>query len=106
MRCRHPSHWGKICLISTTDGENCGLIKNLASLGLVSKTNLEPLLDKLFDCGMNDLEDDTSSLFHGEPKIFLDGDWVGTCRDIELFVAELRSMRRSTKVPQQVTCSV
>ncbi|GKA36141.1 DNA-directed RNA polymerases IV and V subunit 2-like protein [Tanacetum coccineum] len=26
----HPSHWGKICYISTPDGENCGLIKNLA----------------------------------------------------------------------------
>nr|URM60729.1 WRKY family protein [Gymnema sylvestre] len=98
----HPSHWGRICFLSTTDGENCGLVKNLASLGLVSTTNLEPLLDKLFDCGMKDLEDDTSSLLHGEHKIFLDGNWVGTCRDSELFVAELRSMRRSTKVPQQV----
>nr|GLL19830.1 DNA-directed RNA polymerases IV and V subunit 2 [Ipomoea trifida] len=52
----HPSHWGKVCFLSTPDGENCGLVKNLASLGLVSTNILESFLDKLFDCGMEKLE--------------------------------------------------
>ncbi|CDP07172.1 unnamed protein product [Coffea canephora] len=98
----HPSHWGKICFLSTPDGENCGLVKNLASLGLVSTTVLESLLDKLLDCGLKLLLDDTSSSTHEEHKIFLDGDWIGTCKDSALFVAELKNKRRSKEIPQQV----
>lgn len=82
------------------------MVKNLASLGLVSTTNLEPLLDKLYDCGMNELVDDTSSVLLGEHKIFLDGDWVGMCQDSESFVEQLRNMRRSNEVPHQVKCHI
>ncbi|XP_071929970.1 DNA-directed RNA polymerases IV and V subunit 2-like [Coffea arabica] len=98
----HCSHWGKICFLSTPDGENCGLVKNLASLGLVSTKVLEPLIERLLDCGLKQLVDHTSSLVHGEHKIFLDGDWIGTCKDSAFFVAELRSKRRNKEIPPQV----
>ncbi|XP_019167919.1 PREDICTED: DNA-directed RNA polymerases IV and V subunit 2 [Ipomoea nil] len=98
----HPSHWGKVCFLSTPDGENCGLVKNLASLGLVSTNILESFLDKLFDCGMEKLVDDTSTILHQKHKIFLDGDWVGVCGDSGLFVLKLRRMRRRGEVPYQV----
>ncbi|KAK6116874.1 hypothetical protein DH2020_049365 [Rehmannia glutinosa] len=84
----HPSHWGKICFLSTPDGENCGLVKNLASMGLVSTTILqqESLLQRFRECGMEKLDDDMSSLLDGKYKIFLDGDWVGICKDSSSFV--------------------
>lgn len=102
LLCRHPSHWGKVCFLSTPDGENCGLVKNLASLGLVSTNILESFLDKLFDCGMDKLVDDTSTILRQKHKIFLDGDWVGVCEDSGLFVLKLRRMRRRGEVPYQV----
>ncbi|CAI9088450.1 OLC1v1022778C2 [Oldenlandia corymbosa var. corymbosa] len=98
----HPSHWGKVCFLSTPDGENCGLVKNLASLGLVTTAVSESLLSKFNDIGMKELMDNTSSMQHGEYKIFVDGNWVGTCADSESFVATLRSMRRDKEINQQV----
>ncbi|GFZ08289.1 nuclear RNA polymerase D2A [Actinidia rufa] len=98
----HPSHWGKICFLSTPDGENCGLVKNLAITGLVSTNIQEPFLDELLDCGMDNLVDDTSTLLSGKDKVFLDGDWVGVCEDSVSFVAELRRKRRRKEVPPQV----
>lgn len=98
----HPSHWGKVCFLSTPDGENCGLVKNLAITGLVSTEVLDPLVDKLFDCGMEKLVDDTSTKLSGKNKVFLDGDWVGVCEDPISFVVELRTKRRHKELPQQV----
>ncbi|RVX19622.1 DNA-directed RNA polymerases IV and V subunit 2 [Vitis vinifera] len=99
---KHPSHWGKVCFLSTPDGENCGLVKNLAITGLVSTEVLDPLVDKLFDCGMEKLVDDTSTKLSGKNKVFLDGDWVGVCEDPISFVVELRTKRRHKELPQQV----
>ncbi|KAK3014731.1 hypothetical protein RJ639_008500 [Escallonia herrerae] len=98
----HPSHWGKICFISTPDGENCGLVKNMASTGIVSINVTEPLLDTLLECGMERLVDDTSSSLGKKDKVFLDGDWVGVCEDVTFFVSELRSRRCRKEVPPQV----
>ncbi|KAG2400349.1 DNA-directed RNA polymerase IV and V subunit 2 [Vigna angularis] len=50
----HPSHWGKVCFLSTPDGENCGLVKNMAVTGLVStdvSNASESILPTLLDCG-------------------------------------------------------
>ncbi|KAL5770622.1 hypothetical protein ACOSP7_014776 [Xanthoceras sorbifolium] len=98
----HPSHWGRVCFLSTPDGENCGLVKNLAVTGLVSTNILEPIVDQLSDCGMEKLVDDTSSSLEGKHKIFINGDWVGVCEDSLLFVAELRYKRRRKELPHQV----
>ncbi|KAF8379100.1 hypothetical protein HHK36_028529 [Tetracentron sinense] len=99
----NPSHWGKLCFLSTPDGENCGLVKNLAITGLVSTKLLEPLVEKLLDCGMEKLVDYPSpASLRGKAKIFLNGDWVGVCEDSFLFVADLKSKRRRKEVPPQV----
>lgn len=98
----HPSHWGKLCFLSTPDGENCGLVKNLASMGLVSTTILKPFLETLFRCGMQKLVDDSTTSLHGKQKVLLDGEWVGVCEDSALFVAKLRRKRRRNEVPHQV----
>ncbi|KAM7280858.1 hypothetical protein ACFE04_007992 [Oxalis oulophora] len=98
----HPSHWGKVCFLSTTDGENCGLVKNLAITGLVSTTIWEPLVDKLLESGMSKLVDDTSTSLKGKDKVFLNGDWVGVCESSLFFVAELRRKRRQDELPHQL----
>ncbi|OMO90703.1 hypothetical protein COLO4_18947 [Corchorus olitorius] len=98
----HPSHWGKVCFLSTPDGENCGLVKNLATTGLVSTNIVESIVDKLFDSGMEKLVNDTSSSLDGKFKIFLNGEWVGVCEDSLSFAAEVRRKRRMTELPHQV----
>ena len=98
--CRHPSHWGRVCFLSTPDGENCGLVKNLAITGLVSTNILESITSKLFDCGLEELGDDAP--MGKKYKVFLNGEWVGVCTDSISFVQELRYKRRRKKLPQQV----
>ncbi|KAJ7958492.1 DNA-directed RNA polymerase subunit beta [Quillaja saponaria] len=98
----HPSHWGKVCFLSTPDGENCGLIKNLAITGLVTTNTYEPVVPQLFDCGMEELVDDTSTSLCGKDKVFLNGDWIGVCRDSHSFVMELRNKRRQKELHHQV----
>uniref|UniRef100_A0A2C9UBB0 DNA-directed RNA polymerase n=1 Tax=Manihot esculenta TaxID=3983 RepID=A0A2C9UBB0_MANES len=98
----HPSHWGRVCFLSTPDGENCGLVKNLAATGLVSTNISEPLIDILFDCGMEKIVDDAHTKLNGKHIVFLNGEWVGVCEDSHLFVTELRRLRRRKRLPQQV----
>ncbi|CAA0838335.1 DNA-directed RNA polymerases IV and V subunit 2 [Striga hermonthica] len=100
----HPSHWGKMCFLSTPDGENCGLVKNLASMGIVSTNMLErgDLIKIFRECGMEKLDDDTSSLLDGRHKIFLDGDWVGLSKDSSSFAAKLRRKRRKMSLLRQL----
>lgn len=92
-----------MCFLSTPDGENCGLVKNLAVTGLVSSKTVENILPQLFDCGMEELVDDTSTNLSGKYKVFLNGDWVGVCADSSSFVAELRNKRRRNELPSQVS---
>ncbi|XP_015884035.3 DNA-directed RNA polymerases IV and V subunit 2 [Ziziphus jujuba] len=98
----HPSHWGKVCFLSTPDGENCGLVKNLATTGLVSTNVLKPILSEMYHCGMEKLVDDTFTKLTGKDKVFLNGEWVGVCDDSLTFVMELRRERRRKKLPHQV----
>lgn len=74
-------------------------------MGLVSTNILEHdnLVQKFIECGMEKLDDNSLFLLHdGKHKIFLDGEWVGICRDSSSFVAKLRRKRRRTEVPHQV----
>ncbi|KAL9829858.1 DNA-directed RNA polymerase D subunit 2b [Arabidopsis thaliana] len=98
----HPSHWGRVCFLSTPDGENCGLVKNMSLLGLVSTQSLESVVEKLFACGMEELMDDTCTPLFGKHKVLLNGDWVGLCADSESFVAELKSRRRQSELPREM----
>lgn len=99
---RHPSHWGRVCFLSTPDGENCGLIKNLSITGLVSLNTSKLIVPTLLRCGMENLVDDTSTPLSGKHKIFLNGEWVGVCEDSLSFVTKVRRRRRRNPSMYQV----
>ncbi|KAL8129089.1 hypothetical protein V2J09_018244 [Rumex salicifolius] len=98
----HPSHWGRLCFISTPDGENCGLVKNLAITGVVSTACKELLAEKLISHGMEKLVDDTCTSLKGKDKVLLNGEWVGVCGNSSKFVDELRRRRRRQQLPSQM----
>jgi len=46
----HPTHFGKLCPNETPEGQNCGLLKNLAMgcfISVKERENLEPELEKM-----------------------------------------------------------
>lgn len=88
--------------MTTPDGENCGLVKNLSSTGLVSTYVDVNLLDILIDSGMEELVDNMSISLGRKHKVFFNGDWVGVCDDAASLVDDFRSKRRRNEVPYQV----
>lgn len=98
----HPSHWGKVCYMTTPDGENCGLVKNLSSAGLVSTNIQVNLLDILIESGMKELVDNSPISLGRKHKVFVNGDWVGICDDAASLVDDIRSKRRRKEVHHQV----
>ncbi|VAH53411.1 unnamed protein product [Triticum turgidum subsp. durum] len=98
----NPSYWGKMCFMSTPDGENCGLVKNLAVTAIVSSRVAQPLIDRFVSCGMNKLDEIPAKKIPQMDKIFLNGDWVGSCADPASFVMRLRCMRRGGLIDPQV----
>ncbi len=49
----HPTQWGRICPNETPEGQNCGLVKNLAVGALISQdTDEKPIEKYLFDFGV------------------------------------------------------
>lgn len=117
----NPSYWGKLCFLSTPDGENCGLVKNLALSALISSklTDSSPriassskytktskttdeLEDRLVSCGMEKIDEISISAARNKYKVLLNGNWIGVCSDSESFVVGLRDMRRSQQINYQV----
>ncbi|XP_078444750.1 DNA-directed RNA polymerases IV and V subunit 2-like [Wolffia australiana] len=98
----HPSFWGKLCFLSTPDGENCGLVKNLAVTGLVSSHSEEPVLEALTSSGMESLTTIPLHVIGEMSKVFLNGTWVGSCHDGRYFAAQLRSLRRRQLIHREV----
>lgn len=98
----NPSYWGKLCFLSTPDGENCGLVKNLAVTAVVSSKVLQPSVDNLMECGMKKLDEVSPESMRKMGKVFLNGDWVGVCSDMSSFADRLRCMRRGKQIDPQV----
>lgn len=103
--CRNPSYWGKLCFLSTPDGENCGLVKNLAVTAIVSSKTTSPMEEHLVSIGMVKLDSISLTDVNKKEKVFLNGDWIGVCSDSADFVSKFRSMRRSKIINPQVSSS-
>ncbi|KAJ0975228.1 hypothetical protein J5N97_017193 [Dioscorea zingiberensis] len=77
----NPSYWGKLCFLSTPEGENCGLVKNLSVTAIISSKVTEPMLDALVSSGLEKLEDISLSSISKSDKVLLNGVWVEIKRD-------------------------
>ncbi|KAH9330051.1 hypothetical protein KI387_002159, partial [Taxus chinensis] len=98
-RYQNPSYWGRVCFISTPDGENCGLVKNLAVTCLVSlHTAEEPILDFLNKCSITVVDQISPSTSKGATKIYVNGEWVGIYHDPDSLVKKLRDLRRKQHI--------
>ncbi|KAJ0975217.1 hypothetical protein J5N97_017182 [Dioscorea zingiberensis] len=98
----NPSYWGKLCFLSTPEGENCGLVKNLSVTAIISSKVTEPMLDALVSSGLEKLEDISLSSISKSDKVLLNGVWVGVCQDSSSFAKNLRHLRRKKLIHSQV----
>lgn len=90
------SHWGFICPVDTPDGENCGLVKNLALLAKITIASDDQIvlnyMDKLglVELGIFSLTD----MKRGMWLVQLNGKIVGGVSKSHEFVEKLKQLRR------------
>jgi DNA-directed RNA polymerase subunit B len=86
----HPTQWGRLCPSETPEGQNCGLVKNAALIIDVSEGFPEADVKwMLKELGLGSVKDEG----HGT-RVYVNGDLVGTHKDAEKLVSELRDRRR------------
>jgi DNA-directed RNA polymerase subunit B len=87
----HPTQWGRLCPNETPEGQNCGLVKNLALIVDISEGYDDRKLEStLFDMGVRRIEKELTD----EARIYLNGNLIGIHHDPEGLVDSVRKRRR------------
>lgn len=99
----HPTQWGRICPVESPEGQNCGLVKNLAllavlSIGIDEEEVYRLLIDKL---GVVEIRRARAEGIKGS-KVFLNGRLIGVHPDGEELVRTIRQLRRQGKIHHEV----
>ena len=87
----HPTQWGRLCPNETPEGQNCGLVKNLALIVDISEGYDDRKLESsLYDMGVRRIEKELTD----EARIHLNGNLIGVHHDPQSLVDALRKRRR------------
>ncbi len=99
----HASHLGRVCPVESPEGQNIGLVKNLALSAVVSKqSSPEIVLEVLYHLGLIDIEEGGEEAWKRGSKVFLNGDLIGFVFDPQSFAEELRRLRRQQVIPEDI----
>src|ERR671939_471302 len=99
----HATHFGRICPAETPEGSNCGLVKNLALSAIISvNVQSAEVTEKLYELGVQNVEDADEDLRQVGTRVFVDGRLIGYVEKGENLSDTLRSMRRSGKIHSHV----
>lgn len=98
-RTLHPTHYGRFCPIETPEGTEIGLRKNLAILSKIS-TRIELDEEKF----IKELEAEGSFSQEGIEgrEVFLNGRFIGSTKEPEVFVRKIKEKRRRGEIPIQM----
>jgi len=111
----HSTQWGRLCPFETPEGQNIGLVKNLALMAYVSvgvpEEQIEPLLYKLGVKSLKEIIDEAkkaimegleTSSYSSWSRVYLNGRLIGYHPDGEKLASELRKLRRQGKISSEV----
>lgn len=99
----HATHFGRICPAETPEGSNCGLVKNLALSAIISvSVSSAEIVEKLFELGVEHVDEANDNLKRIGARAFVDGQLVGYVEDGGHLANTLRTMRRSGKIHPHV----
>lgn len=96
----HSSQMYLICPMETPEGQNCGLIKNLALFTKITLgTDTEVVMDQLKILGVTFIWNlkQLDNIQHGT-KVFVNGVWVSSVKSPEPLLHRLKEIRREGKL--------
>ncbi|HIE34502.1 MAG TPA: DNA-directed RNA polymerase subunit B'', partial [Candidatus Altiarchaeales archaeon] len=97
----HATQWGRICPNETPEGQNCGLVKNLAIGARISNDEDEtPTEKKLYEFGVQEESYEKNDVY-----VYLNGRLIGRHHQPHLLVQRLRRLRREGKIPYSISVS-
>jgi len=112
----HPTQWGRLCPFETPEGQNIGLVKNLALMTQVSVGCREDQVEeRLYRLGVKPIkeiiDEIREKMLSGETettpylswsRVYINGRFIGYHPNGEELVKELRRLRRSGKLSFEV----
>ena len=98
----HPTQWGRLCAIETPEGQNCGLVKNLALLSTITVGVDENDVEKMLnDLGVIPILKARKEGIKGT-EVYLNGRLIGIHTDPEKLVQTIREMRRRGQISHEI----
>lgn len=99
----HPTQWGRLCPVESPEGQNCGLVKNLALLATLSNGYDEnEVYDLLVNrLGVIPIEAAHESGFKGS-KVFLNGRLIGYVESGAELARTIRRLRRQGRIHHEI----
>jgi len=103
----HPTQWGRLCPVESPEGQNCGLVKNLALLATLSNGYDEKEVYELLVTRLNvvPLEKALGANVEGA-RVYLNGRLIGFVEDGDLLVTTLRNLRRQGRISHEVNVAI
>ncbi len=93
----HGTHWGRFCPCETPEGQNCGLVKNLALSAKITRERDAKVVEEALT------EFDSEN---GEYAIESNGKVLGMVDKPEKVANKIRKMRREGKIPTDINIGV
>jgi DNA-directed RNA polymerase subunit B len=98
----HPTQWGRLCAIETPEGQNCGLVKNLALLSTITVGVDENEVEKLlYDLGVVPILTARKEGIKGT-EVYLNGRLVGIHTEPDKLVTTIRDLRRRGQISHEI----
>jgi len=101
----HNTHWGMVCPAETPEGHQCGLVKNLSLMTLVSLgyRGSTVIPDMLNDFDLIPFVHVAATEVKTHTKVFWNGAWMGMNQNPALFLHNLRNWRHDDTDASQVS---
>ncbi|MEA1925455.1 MAG: DNA-directed RNA polymerase subunit B [Candidatus Altiarchaeota archaeon] len=94
----HATQWGRLCPNETPEGQNCGLVKNLAICAHITTGMQEESIEKyLQEFGVQ------KGVAKAETYVNLNGRLLGGHSNPKKLVEKLRNLRREGKIPATIS---
>lgn len=99
----HPTQWGRLCPVESPEGQNCGLVKNLALLATLSNGYDE---NEVYDLLVNRLGVIPIEVAHESgvrgSKVFLNGRFIGYVESGAELAQTIRRLRRQGRIHHEI----